>query len=69
MHPAKTRPLSGILDTALLVFVGLVILLIAWKLFLGIVGTLWLLARLAVLAVLIAAGVKAWFAIKSRRAA
>ena len=66
-QPNKSRPFAGMLDTALLVFFGLVVLLIAWKLFLGIVGTVWLLVRLAFLALVIAFAIKAWLSVKSRR--
>ena len=64
----RLRALGGIADTAVLVFVVLVVALIAWKLLLGIAGLLWTLARLAALAVVIALAIRTWYAFKRRGA-
>lgn len=65
---SSKRQIASILDTALLVFFVLLLLALAWWLFKAVLGTVLFLGKLAVLAVLVAFVIRAWFWARSRAA-
>ena len=60
------RQLASALDTALLVFVVLLVLAVVWWLLKAVLGTVLFFAKLAVLAVLLAFAIRAWFWVRGR---
>lgn len=63
---SSKRQLASTLDTALLVFVVLLVLAAAWWVVMAVLGTVLFFAKLAVLALLVAAVVRAWFWVRGR---
>jgi hypothetical protein len=63
---SSKRQLASTLDTALLVFVVLLVLAVGWWVLKAIIGTVLFFLQLAVLALLVAAVVRAWFWVRGR---
>jgi len=62
------RSVASILDTALLVFVVLLVLAVAWWVLRAVVGTIVFFGKLALLALLIALAIRAWVVVRGRLA-
>jgi thiol:disulfide interchange protein len=60
------RQLASTVDTAVLVFVVLVLLAVGWWLLKAVIGTVLVVLKLAVLAVLVALAIRAYFWVRSR---
>ena len=60
------RQLASTLDTALLVFVALLVLAVAWWLLKAVIGTVLFFAKLALLAVLVALAIRAYLWVRGR---
>ena len=63
---SSKRQLASTLDTALLVFVVLLVLAAGWWVLMAVIGTVLFFAKLAVLALLVAAVIRAWFWVRGR---
>ena len=63
---SRKRQIASTLDTALLVFLVLVVLAAAWWVLKAVVGTVVFFGKLAVLALLIALAIRAWLLVRSR---
>jgi len=63
---SSKRGVASVLDTALLVFFVLVLLAVGWWVLKAVVGTVVFFAKLAVLALLVALGIRAWLFVRRR---
>ncbi len=63
---SRKRQIASTLDTALLVFLVLVVLAAAWWVLKAVVGTVVFFGKLAVLALLIALAIRAWVLVRGR---
>jgi len=61
------RQLASTLDTAVLVFVVLLVLAVGWWLLRAVVGTLLFFGKLAVLALVVALAIRAYVWVRSRK--
>ena len=63
---SRTRQIASTLDTAVLVFLVLVVLAIGWWVLKAVLGTVLFFAKLAVLALLVAVVIRAWVVVRRR---
>ena len=64
--PEHKRSKAGILDTAVLVFVGLIVAIIAFKILAAVFSTVLFFVKLFVVALVIAVLLRAWFWARGR---
>lgn len=66
MAVSAKRGFASILDTALLVFFVLAVLAVGWWVLKAVLVTVWLFAKLAILALLIAGAIRAYIVLRRR---